>query len=190
MPAGERDHAQIRETYLDRLRRECDSVELGLDLEGKPQHWPWSRVCAGGDERRRRGRRTWPSGDVLAADTFKKRRQTAVLVVPVNHLASPLRWAWVPAHRAVDDADFTEMLPEKLVGRLPLLVRLRDWASHPEFLAVTPVDPCPTGNQPRRLARQDPARRPQRQGVQGRTQGRPLSADPRRCGRSARKPGR
>lgn len=34
MPAGERDQAQIREAYLDWLRRECDSVELlGLDLK-------------------------------------------------------------------------------------------------------------------------------------------------------------
>jgi hypothetical protein len=43
----------------------------------------------------------------------------------------------VPAHRriAVDDTRFTETLPDTLVGRLPLLVRLRDWASHPEFLA-------------------------------------------------------
>jgi len=43
----------------------------------------------------------------------------------------------VPAHRriAVDDTRFTETLPDTLVGRLPLLVRLRDWASHSEFLA-------------------------------------------------------
>ncbi len=147
MPAGERDHAQIRETYLDWLRRECDSVELlGLDLKESRNvglGHVYVPAVTNADVKGNRKGVSLKKGPFLLLDNLGR----SPLYVPgaagsgkstfCRWLALVMAEGRVPAHRqiAVDDADFTETLPEKLVGRLPLLVRLRDWASHPEFLA-------------------------------------------------------
>ncbi|WP_374246125.1 SUMF1/EgtB/PvdO family nonheme iron enzyme [Zoogloea sp.] len=147
MPAGERHHAQIRETYLDWLRRECDSVELlGLDLKESRNvglgHVYVPAVTNADMKGDRRGINL-KKGPFLLLDNLGR----SPLYVPgaagsgkstfCRWLALVVAEGRVPAHRqiAVDEDDFTETLPEKLAGRLPLLLRLRDWASHPEFLA-------------------------------------------------------
>ena len=149
-----REHHAIRASYLDWLRRECDSVELlGLDLKesrnvglGHVYVPAVTMARVKGDHK-----------DINVVDApFDVFRQQVLLLDNLGR--SPLyvpgaagsgkstfcRWlalsvaeGQVPAHRriAVDDTRFTETLPDTLVGRLPLLVRLRDWASHPEFLA-------------------------------------------------------
>lgn len=147
MPAGERDHAQIRETYLDWLRRECDSVELlGLDLKESRNvglGHVYVPAVTNADVKGDRKGIDLKKGPFLLLDKLGR----SPLYVPgaagsgkstfCRWLALVVAEGRVPAHRqiAVDEDDFTETLPEKLAGRLPLLLRLRDWASHPEFLA-------------------------------------------------------
>lgn len=154
LPASERHYAKIRTSYLDWLRRECDSVELlGLDLKESRNVGLGHVYVPAVTMARMKG----DHKDVnVVDDPFDVFRQQVLLLDNLGR--SPLyvpgaagsgkstfcRWlalivaeGKVPAHRriAVDDDDFTETLPDTLVGRLPLLVRLRDWASHPEFLA-------------------------------------------------------
>lgn len=142
-----REHLAIRETYLDWLRRECDSVELlGLDLKESRNvglgHVYVPAVTNAEVKGNRKGvnLRERP---FLLLDSLGR----SPLYVPgaagsgkstfCRWLALVVAEGRVPAHRqiVVDEKKFTEKLPKKLVGRLPLLVRLRDWASHGEFLA-------------------------------------------------------
>lgn len=147
MPAGERDHAQIREAYLDWLRRECDSVELlGLDLKESRNvglGHVYVPAVTNADVKGNRKGVDLDKGPFLLLDNLGR----SPLYVPgaagagkstfCRWLALVVAEGRVPAHRqiAVDEEDFTETLPDTLAGRLPLLVRLRDWASHGEFLA-------------------------------------------------------
>ena len=148
-----REHHAIRASYLDWLRRECDSVELlGLDLKESRNFRLGHVYVPAVTMARVKG----DHKDINVVDApFDVFRQQVLLLDNLGR--SPLyvpgaagsgkstfcRWlalsvaeGQVPAHRriAVDDTRFTETLPDTLVGRLPLLVRLRDWASHPEFL--------------------------------------------------------
>lgn len=146
-----REHHAIRTSYLDWLRRECDSVELlGLDLK-ESRNFRLGHVYVPAvtskyvdDDREGAPESVWlKKGPLLLLDNLGR----SPLYVPgaagsgkstfCRWLALSVAEGKVPAHRriAVDDDDFTETLPDTLVGRLPLLVRLRDWASHPEFLA-------------------------------------------------------
>lgn len=147
MPAGERDHAQIRETYLDWLRRECDSVELlGLELrESRNVGLAHVYVPAVTNARLKDERNGFTLGEGSSLLVYKL--GFSPLYMPgaagsgkstfCRWLAKIVAEGRVPPHRqiAVDCRDFTETLPDSLVGRLPLLVRLRDWASHGEFLS-------------------------------------------------------
>lgn len=147
MPAGERDHAQIREAYLDWLRRECDSVELlGLDLKESRNvglGHVYVPAVTNADVKGDRKGINLKKGPFLLLDNLGR----SPLYVPgaagsgkstfCRWLALVVAEGRVPEHRqiAVDEEKFSETLPDKLAGRLPLLVRLRDWASHPEFLS-------------------------------------------------------
>lgn len=147
LPASERDHAHIRETYLDWLRRECDSVELlGLDLKESRSvglGHVYVPAVTNADVKGNRKGVSLKKGPFLLLDNLGH----STLYVPgaagsgkstfCRWLAFVVAEGRVPAHRqiAVDEEDFTETLPDTLAGRLPLLVRLRDWASHGEFLA-------------------------------------------------------
>lgn len=147
LPVSERDHAHIRETYLDWLRRECDSVELlGLDLKESRNvglGHVYVPAVTNADVKGDRKGVNLKKGPFLLLDNLGR----SPLYVPgaagagkstfCRWLALVVAEGRVPEHRqiAVDEEDFTETLPETLVGRLPLLVRLRDWASHGEFLA-------------------------------------------------------
>ncbi|WP_298625202.1 SUMF1/EgtB/PvdO family nonheme iron enzyme [uncultured Zoogloea sp.] len=147
MPAGERDHAQIREAYLDWLRRECDSVELlGLDLRESRNvglGHVYVPAVTNADVKGDRKGINLKKGPFLLLDNLGR----SPLYVPgaagsgkstfCRWLALVVAEGRVPEHRqiAVDEEKFSETLPDKLAGRLPLLVRLRDWASHPEFLS-------------------------------------------------------
>ncbi|WP_374474850.1 SUMF1/EgtB/PvdO family nonheme iron enzyme [Zoogloea sp.] len=147
MPAGERDQAQIRETYLDWLRRECDSVELlGLDLKESRNvglGHVYVPAVTNADVKGNRKGVNLDKGPFLLLDNLGR----SPLYVPgaagsgkstfCRWLALVVAEGRVPAHRqiAVDEENFTETLPDALARRLPLLIRLRDWASHGEFLA-------------------------------------------------------
>lgn len=147
MPAGERDHAQVREAYLDWLSRECDSVELlGLDLKESRNVGLGHVYVPAVTDVYVKGYREGVSlkwSPFLLLDNLGR----SPLYVPgaagsgkstfCRWLALVVAKGHVPAHRqiAVDEKNFTEMLPEKLAGRLPLLVRLRDWGSYGEFLS-------------------------------------------------------
>lgn len=142
-----RERLAIREAYLDWLRRECDSVELlGLDLKESRSvglGHVYVPAVTNADVKGDRKGVNLKKGPFLLLDNLGR----SPLYVPgaagsgkstfCRWLALVVAEGRVPAHRqiAVDDEDFTETLPETLVGRLPLLVRLRDWASHGEFLA-------------------------------------------------------
>ncbi|MBP7445426.1 MAG: SUMF1/EgtB/PvdO family nonheme iron enzyme [Zoogloea sp.] len=149
MPAGERDQAQIREAYLDWLRKSCNSVELlGLDL-GQSADIDLEHVYVPAVTDR----------DVSAAPHAMESAKEGpfLLLEALGH--SPLyvpghagsgkstfcRWVarvvaegQVPDHLGFpvpdDMAAFRETLPARLVGKLPILCRLRDWASYPELL--------------------------------------------------------
>jgi formylglycine-generating enzyme required for sulfatase activity len=142
-----REHHAIRASYLDWLRHECDSVELlGLDLKE-------SRNVGLGHVYVPAVTNAYVKGDRTGINLKKSpfllldnlgRRPLYVPGAAGSGKSTFCRWlalivaeGQVPAHRriAVDDTRFTETLPDTLVGRLPLLVRLRDWASHSEFLA-------------------------------------------------------
>lgn len=143
-----REHHAICASYLDWLRRECDSVELlGLDLKesrnvglGHVYVPAVTNADVSGNGQRKR---SVIISEFLLLDSLGR----SPLYVPgaagsgkstfCRWLALIVAEGQVPAHRriGVDDDHFTETLPETLAGRLPLLVRLRDWASHPEFLA-------------------------------------------------------
>ncbi|MCK6396244.1 SUMF1/EgtB/PvdO family nonheme iron enzyme [Zoogloea sp.] len=147
MPAGERDQAQIREAYLDWLRRECDSVELlGLDLKESRNvglGHVYVPAVTNADVKGNRKGINLDKGPFLLLDNLGR----SPLYVPgaagsgkstfCRWLALVVAEGRVPVHRqiAVDEEKFAETLPDALAGRLPLLVRLRDWASHGEFLA-------------------------------------------------------
>ena len=148
MPAGEREQVQIREAYLDWLRRECDSVELlGLDLKESRNlglgHVYVPAVTTADVLGNGRRKRSMILSEPLLLDSVGR----TPLYVPgaagsgkstfCRWLALVVAEGLVPAHRqiAVDEENFTEILPDTLAGRLPLLIRLRDWASHGEFLA-------------------------------------------------------
>ncbi|WP_374503226.1 SUMF1/EgtB/PvdO family nonheme iron enzyme [Zoogloea sp.] len=147
MPVGERDRAQIREAYLDWLRRECDSVELlGLDLKESRNvglGHVYVPAVTNADVKGERKGVNLDKGPFLLLDNLGR----SPLYVPgaagsgkstfCRWLALVVAEGRVPAHRqiAVDEENFTETLPDTLAGRLPLLIRLRDWASHGEFLA-------------------------------------------------------
>lgn len=170
MPAGERDHAQIRETYLDWLRRECDGVELlGLDLKESRNvglghvYVPavTSRYVSESESvNLKKGRISLPDDGVTnaaVAREYVNLRKGPYLLLEMlgrSSLYVPgaagagkstfCRWlalvvaeGRVPAHRqiVVEGTTFAETLPDSFAGRLPLLVRLRDWASHGEFLS-------------------------------------------------------
>lgn len=142
-----RQHLAIRETYLDWLRRECDSVELlGLDLKESRNiglGHVYVPAVTNADVKGDRKGINLKKGPFLLLDNLGR----SPLYAPGaagSGKSTFCRWlalvvveGRVPEHRqiAVDGENFTETLPEKLAGRLPLLVRLRDWASHPEFLA-------------------------------------------------------
>jgi len=142
-----REHLAIRETYLDWLRRECDSVELlGLDLKESRNvglGHVYVPAVTNADVKGDRKGVSLKKGPFLLLDNLGH----STLYVPgaagsgkstfCRWLAFVVAEGRVPAHRqiAVDEEDFTETLPDTLAGRLPLLVRLRDWASHGEFLA-------------------------------------------------------
>ena len=146
MPAGERDQAQIREAYLDWLRRECDSVELlGLDLKESRNvglGHVYVPAVTNADVKGERKGVNLDKGPFLLLDNLGR----SPLYVPgaagsgkstfCRWLALVVAEGRVPAHRqiAVDKENFTETLSDTLAGRLPLLIRLRDWASHGEFL--------------------------------------------------------
>lgn len=142
-----REHHAIRTSYLDWLRRECDSVELlGLDLKESRNvglGHVYVPAVTNADGYGDRIGIDLKMGRFLLLDNLG-RRPLYVLGAAGSGKSTFCRWlalvvaeGQVPAHRriAVDDTRFTETLPDTLVGRLPLLVRLRDWASHPEFLA-------------------------------------------------------
>lgn len=146
-----REHLAIRETYLDWLRREFDSVELlGLDLkESRNIGLGHVYVPAVTDDYipLALGRH---EHDVfrLLMDSFPLLAMLgrSPLYVPGaagSGKSTFCRWlalvaaeGVVPQHRKIEVGDprFAERLPDTLLGRLPLLVRLRDWASYPEFL--------------------------------------------------------
>ncbi len=170
MPAGERDHAQIREIYLDWLRCECDSVELlGLDLKESRNvglghvYVPAvtsQYVSESKSVNLKKGRIPLPDDGVtnaVVAREYVNLRKGPYLLLEMlgrSSLYVPgaagagkstfCRWlalvvaeGRVPAHRqiAVEGTTFAETLPDSFAGRLPLLIRLRDWASHGEFLS-------------------------------------------------------
>lgn len=141
-----RKHHAIRATYLDWLRRECDSVELlGLDLKESRNvglGHVYVPAVTNADVKGDRIGINLEKGPFLLLDNLGRRP----LYVPgaagsgkstfCRWLALVVAEGQVPAHRriGVDDDHFTETLPDTLAGRLPLLVRLRDWASYPELL--------------------------------------------------------
>ena len=141
-----RKHHAIRATYLDWLRRECDSVELlGLDLKESRNvglGHVYVPAVTNADVKGDRIGINLKKGPFLLLDNLGRRP----LYVPgaagsgkstfCRWLALVVAEGQVPAHRriGVDDNNFTETLPDTLAGRLPLLVRLRDWASYPELL--------------------------------------------------------
>ena len=141
-----RKHHAIRATYLDWLRRECDSVELlGLDLKESRNvglGHVYVPAVTNADVKGDRIGINLEKGPFLLLDNLGRRP----LYVPgaagsgkstfCRWLALVVAEGQVPAHRriGVDDNNFTETLPDTLAGRLPLLVRLRDWASYPELL--------------------------------------------------------
>ncbi len=142
-----REHLAIRATYLDWLRRECDSVELlGLDLKESRNvglGHVYVPAVTNADVKGERKGVNLDKGPFLLLDNLGR----SPLYVPgaagsgkstfCRWLALVVAEGRVPAHRqiAVDDKYFTETLPDTLAGRLPLLIRLRDWASHGEFLS-------------------------------------------------------
>ncbi len=150
--ASSASHAQIREAYLDWLRKSCNSVELlGLDL-GQSADIDLEHVYVPAVTDR----------DVSAAPHAMESAKEGpfLLLEALGH--SPLyvpghagsgkstfcRWVarvvaegQVPDHLGFpvpdDMAAFRETLPARLVGKLPILCRLRDWASYPELLTGT-----------------------------------------------------
>lgn len=147
--ASSERHAQIREAYLDWLRQSCNSVELlGLDL-GQSADIDLEHVYVPAVTDR----------DVSAAPHAMEsaKKGPFLLLEALGH--SPLyvpghagsgkstfcRWVArvvaegrVPDHLGFpvpdDMAAFRETLPARLVGKLPILCRLRDWASYPALL--------------------------------------------------------
>jgi len=140
LSATARGNAQIRERYLDWLRRTCQSVELlGLDLKDSQNvrlgqvYVP--AVTPAWDKKAQQNRQ---DGLLLA------RLEQDSLYVPGNPGAGKstfCRWlalvvagGAIPAHPVDGPEEYQEKLPDSLRGRFPLLCALREWAVHEDLL--------------------------------------------------------
>lgn len=136
------DTAQIRQTYLDWLRRSCETVELlGLDLKDAnnvrlgqvyvPAITPFVGERSEDDGVSARDMRHELLLHRLGAESLY------VPGAPGSGKSTFCRWLAlcvasdaVPIHPIAVNEEFEEALPDSLRGRFPLLCRLRDWARH------------------------------------------------------------
>ena len=139
MPAGERDRTQIREAYLDWLRRECDCVELlGLDLkESRNVGLGHVYVPAVTNQNVKSDHKdvNFKKPPFLLLDNLG-RSPLYVPGVAGSGKSTFCRWlalvvaeGQVPAHRRIAShyEGLVETLPGSLVGRMPVLLLLRQF---------------------------------------------------------------
>ena len=134
---------QVRQAYLEWLRRSCESVELlGLDLKDAQNirlgqvYVP--AVTASRYEKREGEEDDGMSSRDLRHDLLLHRLGSESLYVPGapgSGKSTFCRWValcsaigTVPAHAIGVQEAFEESLPDTLRGRFPLLCHLRDWA--------------------------------------------------------------
>ena len=134
--------AKIRQSYLDWLRRSCETVELlGLDLKDSqnvrlgqvyvPAITPFVGERSEDDGVSARDMRHELLLHRLGAESLY------VPGAPGSGKSTFCRWLAlcvasdaVPKHPIAVDEEFEEALPDSLRGRFPLFCRLRDWARH------------------------------------------------------------
>lgn len=139
--------ASIRASYLDWLRRTCETVELlGLDLKDS-QNVRLGQVYVPAVTARK-------EGIVVDRARMHIQQQHDLLLhrlgeeslyvpgAPGSGKSTFCRWVAlavvsgaVPSHAIAAPEQFQEQLPEMLKQRFPLLFRLREWAGHPKCLA-------------------------------------------------------
>jgi hypothetical protein len=141
--------ASVRASYLDWLRRTCESVELlGLDLK-ETQNVRLGQVYVPAvtlakPSETERSVREGMFGE-QRYDLLLHRLGVESLYVPgapgagkstfCRWLALAVATGSVPAHSLETPEEFEEELPESLLRRFPLLCRLREWAGQSDCLA-------------------------------------------------------
>ncbi len=142
---GEKAKAQIREAYLDWLRRSCESVDLlGLDLKesqnvrlGQP-YVPavaTGKAGSGEPESLREGRHTLLLHRLGEESLYVPGAPGSGKTTFCRWLALLAAGGTLPAHPIPAPKGFRETLPDALRGRFPLLCRLREWAGREECLS-------------------------------------------------------
>lgn len=141
--------ASIRASYLDWLRRTCETVELlGLDLKDSQNVRLGQVYVPAVTARKVKENSKDVERDGLreqAHDLLLHRLGEESLYVPGapgSGKSTFCRWVAlavvsgaVPSHAIAAPKEFEEQLPNSLRGRFPLLFRLREWAGHSECLA-------------------------------------------------------
>lgn len=141
-------NASIRASYLDWLRRTCETVELlGLDLKDS-QNVLLNQVYVPAVTARKAKEVKGDLASLLneqGRDLLLHRLGEESLYVPGAPGAGKstfCRWVAlaavsgaVPSHAIAAPQKLQEQLPNSLLGRFPLLFRLREWAGHPDCLA-------------------------------------------------------
>ncbi|MBA2594275.1 MAG: DUF4062 domain-containing protein [Gammaproteobacteria bacterium] len=142
---GEKAKAQIREAYLDWLRRSCESVDLlGLDLKESQNvrlgqaYVPavaTGKAGSGEPESLREGRHTLLLHRLGEESLYVPGAPGSGKTTFCRWLALLAAGGTLPAHPIPAPKGFRETLPDALRGRFPLLCRLREWAGREECLS-------------------------------------------------------
>ena len=139
--------ASIRASYLDWLRRNCETVDLlGLDLK-ESQNVRLNQVYVPAVTAHKADRPKGINADFMIPaqrDLLLHRLGEDSLYVPGapgSGKSTFCRWVAlavvsgaVPGHAIEAPEEFQEQLPNSLLGCFPLLFRLREWAGHPKCL--------------------------------------------------------